>query len=66
MLGTLVMVALQILLTYAPAMNKLFHTRPINFESWIRIAAVVALTFVAVEFEKWLRFGRWRSQNMPK
>jgi cation-transporting ATPase F len=41
-------------------MNRLFHTAPISGESWLRIVGVASLAFVAVEFEKWLRFGRDR------
>jgi len=55
--GVLAMLGLQFLMTYAPVMNRLFHTAPIDAESWIRIAAVVCVAFVAVEFEKWIRFG---------
>ena len=56
--GSLAMLAAQLLLTYTPLMNKLFHTAPISGESWLRILAVAAASFVAVEFEKWIRFGR--------
>ena len=54
--GSLAMLAGQLLFTYSPLMNKLFHTAPIDAESWARIAAVAWFAFVAVELEKWLRF----------
>ena len=54
--GVLAMLGAQLLFTYAPVMNKLFHTAPIEAESWLRILAVAGAAFVAVEFEKWLRF----------
>jgi cation-transporting ATPase F len=51
-------IATQLLFTYAPFMNKLFHSAPLPGESWVRIAAVGAIAFAAVELEKWIRFGR--------
>jgi Ca2+-transporting ATPase len=56
--GSLVMLGAQMLFTYAPVMNRLFHTAPIDAESWLRILAVAVISFLAVEFEKWIRFGR--------
>ena len=60
LVGSLAMMSAQLLLTYAPVMNRLFHTAPISGESWLRIVGVASLAFVAVEFEKWLRFGLGR------
>jgi len=56
--GALVMLGSQMLFTYAPVMNQLFQSAPIGAGSWLRIFAVAALSFLAVEFEKWIRFGR--------
>jgi len=56
--GSLAMLGAQLLLTYAPVMNKLFHTAPISAESWLRIVGVATVAFVVVELEKWLRYGR--------
>jgi cation-transporting ATPase F len=56
--GSVTMLSAQIFFTYVPLMNNLFHTAPIRAESWLRILAVAASSFVAVEFEKWIRFGR--------
>jgi len=61
--GSLAMLAAQLLFTYTPLMNTLFHTAPISGESWLRILAVAAASFVAVEFEKWIRFGRHRDAH---
>ena len=54
--GALGMVAAQLLFTYAPLMNRVFHSAPISGVSWMRIVAVAAAVFVVVEIEKWLRF----------
>jgi magnesium-transporting ATPase (P-type) len=61
--GSLAMLAAQLLFTYTPVMNKLFHTAPIGAESWLRIGAVAAAAFVAVEIEKWIRFGGRRGEH---
>jgi len=61
--GSLAMLATQLLLTYAPVMNTLFHTAPISAESWLRIVAVAAVAFTVVEIEKWLRYGRGRGDH---
>lgn len=58
--GSLTMLGAQLLFTYVPVFNRLFHTAPISGESWLRIAGVATLAFAAVELEKWLRFGRHR------
>lgn len=55
--GSLSMLAAQLLFTYAPVMNKLFHTAPIAADAWLRIGAVASVAFVAVEIEKWICFG---------
>jgi magnesium-transporting ATPase (P-type) len=59
-IGALAMLGAQLLLTYVPVMNNLFHTAPLSVESWLRIVGVAAIAFGAVEFEKWIRFGRRR------
>ncbi len=56
--GSLAMVGAQLLFTYAPVMHRLFHSAPISGEAWLRIVGVAAAVYVAVEIEKWLRFGR--------
>jgi magnesium-transporting ATPase (P-type) len=61
--GSLAMLGAQLLFTYAPVMNKLFHTAPIDAESWLRIAAVAGVASVAVEIEKRIRFGGRRGEH---
>lgn len=48
------MVILQILFTYAPFMQSIFSTGGLGFEEWWRILAFSFLSFLIVEFEKWL------------
>jgi cation-transporting ATPase F len=62
-LGALGMIAAQMLFTYTPVMNKLFHTLPLGAGSWVKILIVTLLSFVAVEFEKWIRFGGGRGKD---
>ena len=61
--GALAMLAAQLLFTYAPVMNMLFHTAPINAEAWVRICGVATAAFLAVELEKWLRFAGRRGEG---
>jgi magnesium-transporting ATPase (P-type) len=58
LLGIGLIIAVQLLFTYAPVMNGLFHSAPIDADSWSRILAVAVVAFAAVELEKWIRFGR--------
>ena len=38
-LGIALIIAIQLLFTYTPVMNELFHSSPISGESWLRIVA---------------------------
>ena len=58
--GTALATVTQVLFTYAPFMNNLFHSAPITGEAWLRIVAVGVIAFAAVELEKWIRFGSHR------
>jgi calcium-translocating P-type ATPase len=58
--GAAAMLLAQLLFTYTPVMNRLFHTAPISGAAWIRIFAVAAAVFAIVETEKWIRFGHGR------
>lgn len=53
--GVIVMIILQLLFTYLPVMNQLFHTTPIGLEAWGFIVGVGVVTYLAVESEKWIR-----------
>lgn len=53
--GMTVMVILQLMFTYLPAMNMMFHSAPISFAAWGRIMAVSVFTAFVVGVEKWLR-----------
>jgi magnesium-transporting ATPase (P-type) len=54
-LGVATMLAAQLLFTYLPVMNRVFHTAPLPGQSWLRIAAAGAVVYVVVELEKWFR-----------
>jgi Ca2+-transporting ATPase len=53
--GVAAMLLLQIAYTYLPIMNKLFQSAPINHDAWVRIVTAGVITYIIVEFEKWLR-----------
>ncbi|MCX8108212.1 MAG: cation-transporting P-type ATPase [Verrucomicrobiae bacterium] len=58
LVGVALMMAAQMLFTYAPVMNKLFHSAPIGTGAWLRIVGVGAAVFAAVELKKWLDLRR--------
>lgn len=62
--GIVAMLGAQALFTYLPAMNRLFHTAPIRMDAWLHVAAVGVVVFVAVEAEKWIRYGGRRGENV--
>ncbi len=51
------MLAAQLLLTYAPVMNRLFRAAPMDAGVWLRIAGLAGLALVAFELEKLIRFN---------
>ncbi len=53
--GVAIMLVLQAMFTYLPAMNLMFHSAPISFEAWGRILAVSIIVSFVVSVEKWLR-----------
>jgi len=53
--GSVLMILIQLLYTYAPFMNTIFSSAPIPFILWIDIIAVSLGAYLIVEIEKWLR-----------
>jgi Ca2+-transporting ATPase len=53
--GVAAMLLLQLVYTYLPLMNRLFQSAPIDIDAWARIVAAGVITYLIVEFEKWLR-----------
>jgi len=53
--GVGLMIALQLLYTYLPAMNRLFSTAPVSPESWGWVIGAGIAIHVIVESEKWIR-----------
>ncbi|MFI6519800.1 HAD-IC family P-type ATPase [Spirillospora sp. NPDC050679] len=51
--GALALIAVQALYTYAPPMNDLFRSAPLDAGAWVRIAAVAVLTYGIIELAKW-------------
>ncbi len=54
-LGVLAMALLQVLFTYAPAMNRLFGTAPMQLVEWLWVLGGGLAIYAVVGFEKWLR-----------
>lgn len=53
--GMAAMLGLQLLFTYAPWMNTLFHSAPIDPVWWLWTTGVGVVVFLVVETEKWAR-----------
>lgn len=53
--GALLMVLIQLLFTYAPFMNTLFSSAPIQPSLWLGVIVVGLLAYIMIEIEKWLR-----------
>jgi len=53
--GALLMVLIQLLFTYAPFMNTLFSSAPIQPSLWLGVLVVGLLAYIMIEIEKWLR-----------
>lgn len=60
LLGAGCMIGLQMLFTYSPWMNRWFDTAALDAGTWMQIIVVALVSFLAVELEKWIRFGNGR------
>jgi magnesium-transporting ATPase (P-type) len=60
--GVAAMMSAQLLITYMPLANRLFHTAPLSWDVWVRIVSIGAIACAVVEFEKWVR-AKLRKQN---
>ncbi|MCP9443497.1 MAG: cation-transporting P-type ATPase [Nitrospira sp.] len=60
--GVTVMTILQLLLTYVPVMNRLFHTVPIDGTAWALVLAAALVGYAVVEVETWLR-KQWKRRE---
>lgn len=55
LIAVAIVVFLQLIFTYAPFMEALFDTRPVDFIHGLEIIGVGIALFVILEIEKWLR-----------
>ncbi|MBL0226810.1 MAG: HAD-IC family P-type ATPase, partial [Geobacteraceae bacterium] len=53
--GVGLMILLQLLFTYLPAMNTAFGSRPIGLAEWGVIITASLITYIVIEVEKWIR-----------
>ncbi|MFD0689893.1 cation-translocating P-type ATPase [Actinomadura fibrosa] len=56
--SVLALAAIQLLYTYTPAMNDLFHSAPLGAAAWARVAAVAVLSYLAIEALKYVQRPR--------
>lgn len=60
--GVTAMTVLQLMLTYLPVMNRLFHTVPIDGTAWALVLSVALVGYAVVEVETWLR-KQWKRRD---
>ena len=53
--GIAAMTVAQLLFTYSPLMNQLFHTAPIGLMDWVRILGVGLIIYLVIGIEKKIR-----------
>ncbi|MDX1930160.1 MAG: HAD-IC family P-type ATPase, partial [Pirellulaceae bacterium] len=56
------MLTLQLLFTYAPFMNRFFHSAPIGWDAWWRILLTAVVAYAIVELEKWA-WRKWKQTD---
>lgn len=64
--GVGLMIVLQMIITYVPLANKLFHTAPLGIGSWWRILAVSMIAYIIVGIEKWICRRRYNAGRIHK
>jgi len=62
LIAVTVVVALQLVFTYAPFMERLFDTRPVDFIHGLEIIGIGVALFAVLELEKALR-RRWSARG---
>ena len=55
LVGSGIMIALQLMVTYAPFMNHVFHSAPISGEDWLMIIAIAVGVYALIGLEKGIR-----------
>lgn len=65
-LGVLIMLSLQIGITYLPFMNEVFQTAPIEIYSWLIIIAISVLVFLIIEVSKFVSSKFVKDKNNLK
>ncbi len=53
--GVILMVLLQLLFTYLPAMNFAFGSHPIGLREWGLVLSTSFIVYIVIEVEKWIR-----------
>ncbi|WP_094227689.1 cation-translocating P-type ATPase [Methanolobus psychrotolerans] len=61
LLGIAIVILLQMIITYVPAINSIFSTAPIHAADWLMIVLVSSSVFFLIEFEKYMYKKGWLS-----
>ncbi|MBU2472104.1 MAG: cation transporting ATPase C-terminal domain-containing protein, partial [Bacteroidetes bacterium] len=60
-IGVLIMILLQILFTYAPFMNRVFHSTQIDILDWIFVLITGIIIYATVGLDKLLRNRKYKT-----
>ena len=52
--GAIAMILAQMLLTYSPTMNHMFHTAPIDLVAWFEVILIAILAYLVVGADRWV------------
>lgn len=69
LIAVAIVITLQLIFTYAPFMEALFDTRPVDFVHGAEIIGVGVILFTVLELEKWLWArvaGRWKLSSVSR
>jgi len=61
--GIAAMTVAQLLFTYSPLMNRLFHTAPIGLMDWVHIVVVGLMIYLVIGLEKTFRRHRKKTDS---
>jgi Ca2+-transporting ATPase len=60
--GVIIMILLQLGMTYLPFMNLVFETEPLNLNAWIVIISAGFVLYGLVELDKAIK--RWKEERI--
>lgn len=63
--GVILVILLQVLITYHPLMNSIFATAPLDLADWVHIILVSSIVFFVIEAEKVI-YRNWKTKGQER